>query len=84
MTESEQLAIKKALETLAKFPAGLPGDTLVEMVSIAISHPMTTVAGQMMLHTMLSHNWVYTYNNSITDQVRYAIADAGRVAMLGL
>lgn len=84
MTASEQYQLKQALEILNRMPEGLPGDVLVDQVGIATGRPLTTVAGQWLIHTLLGRKWVYSYTNTITEQVRYAITDGGKVAMLGL
>ena len=84
MNATDQLQLKKALEILNKMPEGLPDDILVEQVGIAVAKPLTTLSGQLMLHTLLERKWTYTYTNTITEQTRNAITDSGRVAMLGL
>lgn len=84
MTAAEQYQLKKALEILSKMPEGLPDDVLVDQVGIATGRPLTTLAGQLMIHTLLGRRWAYSYTNTITEQVRFAITDGGKVAMLGL
>lgn len=84
MNANERLACKRALEALDTISAGLPAKALMDEVERMLHRPLATSERDRALYLLQSKEWVYTYRNSITDEVLYAATDAGRMAMVAL
>ena len=84
MNATERLACKRALEALDTISAGLPAKALMDEVERMLHRPLATAERERTVYLLLQKEWVYTYRNSITDEVLYAATDAGRMAMVAL
>lgn len=84
MNATDRLACKRALEALDTISAGLPAKALMDEVERMLHRPLTTAERERTVYLLLQKEWVYTYRNSITDEVLYAATDAGRMAMVAL
>ena len=84
MNATDRLACKRALEALDTISAGLPAKALMDEVERMLHRPFTTAERERTVYLLLQKEWVYTYRNSITDEVLYAATDAGRMAMVAL
>lgn len=78
------LAMKRALETLESVAAGLPQKPLFDQVERMIGQRLTVVDRKLLTAKMLEKEWISDRIDRITDQTVYDITDAGRTAMLAL
>ena len=78
------LAMKRALETLESVAAGLPQKPLFDQVERMIGQRLTVVGRKLLTAKMLEKEWISDRIDRITDQTVYDITDAGRTAMLAL
>ena len=78
------LAMKRALETLESVAAGLPQKPLFDQVERMIGQRLTVEDRKLLTAKMLEKEWISDGIDRITDQTVYDITDAGRTAMLAL
>lgn len=78
------LAMKRALETLESVAAGLPQKPLFDQVERMVGQRLTVVDRKLLTAKMLEKEWISDRIDRITDQTVYDITDAGRTAMLAL
>ena len=78
------LAMKRALETLESVAAGLLQKPLFDQVERMIGQHLTVVDRKLLTAKMLEKEWISDRIDRITDQTVYDITDAGRTAMLAL
>ena len=78
------LAMKRALETLESVAAGLPQKTLFDQVERMVGQRLTVEDRKLLTAKMLEKEWISDRIDRITDQTVYDITDAGRTAMLAL
>ena len=78
------LAMKRALETLESVAAGLPKKPLFDQVERMVGQRLTVEDRKLLTAKMLEKEWISDRIDRITDQTVYDITDAGRTAMLAL
>ena len=78
------LAMKRALETLESVAAGLPQKPLFDQVERMVGQRLTVEDRKLLTAKMLEKEWISDRIDRITDQTVYDITDAGRTAMLAL
>ena len=78
------LAMKRALETLESVAAGLPQKPLFDQVERMSGQHLTVEDRKLLTAKMLEKEWISDRIDRITDQTVYDITDAGRTAMLAL
>ena len=78
------LAMKRALETLESVAAGLPQKPLFDQVERMAGQRLTVEDRKLLTAKMLEKEWISDRIDRITDQTVYDITDAGRTAMLAL
>lgn len=78
------LAMKRALETLESVAAGLPQKPLFDQVERMVGARLTVEDRKLLTAKMLEKEWISDRTDRITDQIVYDITDAGRTAMLAL
>ena len=78
------LAMKRALETLESVAAGLPQKPLFDQVELMVGQRLTVEDRKLLTAKMLEKEWISDRIDRITDQTVYDITDAGRTAMLAL
>lgn len=78
------LAMKRALETLESVAAGLPQKPLFDQVERMVGARLTVEDRKLLTAKMLAKEWISDRTDRITDQTVYDITDAGRTAMLAL
>ena len=78
------LAMKRALETLESVAAGLPQKPLFDQVERMVGPRLTVEDRKLLTAKMLEKEWISDRIDRITDQTVYDITDAGRTAMLAL
>ena len=78
------LAMKRALETLESVAAGLPQKPLFDQVERMVGQRLTVEDSKLLTAKMLEKEWISDRIDRITDQTVYDITDAGRTAMLAL
>lgn len=78
------LAMKRALETLESVAAGLPQKPLFDQVERMVGARLTVEDRKLLTAKMLEKEWISDRIDRITDQTVYDITDAGRTAMLAL
>ena len=78
------LAMKRALETLESVAAGLPQKPLFDQVERMVGQRLTGEDRKIITAKMLEKEWISDRIDRITDQTVYDITDAGRTAMLAL
>ena len=78
------LAMKRALETLESVAAGLPQKPLFDQVERMVGARLTVEDRKLLTAKMLAKEWISDRIDRITDQTVYDITDAGRTAMLAL
>lgn len=78
------LAMKRALETLESVAAGLPQKPLFDQVERMLGQRLTVEDRKLLTAKMLEKEWISDRIDRITDQTVYDITDAGRTAMLAL
>ena len=78
------LAMKRALETLESVAAGLPQKPLFDQVERMVGKNLTVEDRKLLTAKMLEKEWISDRIDRITDQTVYDITDAGRTAMLAL
>lgn len=78
------LAMKRALETLESVAAGLPQKPLFDQVERMVGARLTVEDRKLLTAKMLAKEWISDRTDRITDQIVYDITDAGRTAMLAL
>ena len=78
------LAMKRALETLESVAAGLPQKPLFDQVERMVGQRLTVEDRKLLTAKMLEKEWISDRTDRITVQTVYDITDAGRTAMLAL
>ena len=78
------LAMKRALETLESVAAGLPQKPLFDQVERMVGQRRTVEDRKLLTAKMVEKEWISDRIDRITDQTVYDITDAGRTAMLAL
>lgn len=78
------LAMKRALETLESVAAGLPQKPLFDQVERMIGVRLTVEDRKLLLAKMMDKEWISDRIDRITDQTVYDITAQGRNAMLAL
>lgn len=78
------LAMKRALETLESVAAGLPQKPLFDQVERMVGQRLTVEDRKLLTAKMLEKEWISDRIDRITDQTVYDITDAGLTAMLAL
>lgn len=81
MSLREQFTTKTALEVLEQSGAqGCQEDTLFTLVELKIDSILSSIEKRALLKTLLEKQWVYTYNDPITGNKRFAITEDGSLA----
>lgn len=84
MTDVEKLCVKRALQCLSKVGAGVTEKNLLDQVEIGIGRPLPTIDRKVVIATMLDKEWIYSYTDPVTDEIRYAITLEGNRAIFAL
>lgn len=77
-------SIKRALETLETVGAGLAEGPLFDQVERMVGQHLTVGERKSYLARMTDREWIYDYRDRLTDEVKFAITEAGRLAMAAL
>jgi hypothetical protein len=84
MTDVEKLCIKRALQLLCKVAVGITEKNLLDQVEIGIGRPISTVDRKILIAMMLDKEWIYSYRDPITDELKFAIEAEGKRALVAL
>ena len=90
MTEAEKkriadaLTMKRALETLDTVNAGLSEGALFDFVERQVGRHLTVADRAELKKRLLEKEWLMDYVDKLTDETRYCITQAGRLAMVAL
>lgn len=80
----ESLAMKRALETLDTVNAGLSEGALFDFVERQVGEHLTVGDRAELKKKLLEKEWIMDYSDKLTDEVKFAITPAGRLAMIAL
>ena len=80
----EQLAMKRALETLDTVNAGLSEGALFDFVERQLGEHLTVADRAELKKKLLEKEWIMDYTDKLVDEVKYTITPAGRLAMIAL
>ena len=80
----EQLAMKRALETLDTVNAGLSEGALFDFVERQLGEHLTVADRAELKNKLLDKEWIMDYTDKLVDEVKYAITAQGRLAMIAL
>lgn len=81
---AESLAMKRALETLDTVDAGLSEGALFDFVERSVGRRLTVADRAGLKAKMLEKEWIADYRDRLTDETKYCITQAGRLAMVAL
>ena len=90
MTEAEKknakmrLLMKMALETLDTVNAGLSDGALLDFVERLAGEHLTVGDRSDIKRKLLEKEWIMDYTDKLTDETKYCITQAGRLAMVAL
>ena len=90
MTEAEKknakmrLLMKMALETLDTVNAGLSEGALFDFVERLAGEHLTVGDRAELKKKLLEKEWIMDYTDKLTDETKYCITQAGRLAMVAL
>ena len=90
MTEAEKkkirdaLVMKRAMETLDTVNAGLSEGALFDFVERQVGSHLTVGDRAELKKKLLEKEWIMDYTDKLTDETKYCITQAGRLAMVAL
>lgn len=84
LTATEQLIVKRALETLDTVAAGLPPRPLFDQVERLIGTRIDDLTREQLAAYMCEREWTYTYTDRLTGNRCLAVRQAGILAAAAL
>ncbi len=82
MTAREIWLIKCALSTLDLVgPAGLSEDALMSQTAIQSQSLLTRIDKQALMNRLVEKNWIDRFKDPLTETIRWAISDDGKLAL---